>query len=395
MTTLPALPRVPRLCRHKASGQAVVRLDGKDYYCGPWRSRAAQAEYDRLIAIYLASGRRMVPLEGQVGSETVTQLVVAYFEHVQVHHRRTDGTVTSEVRNNEAALATVREFYGATTVDAFGPLALKAVRQAYIAKGLCRRSVNSHVGRVKRMFRWGVENERVPASVFHGLQAVRGLQAGRSEARETEPILPVSDAHVDEVVKRVSPQVGAIIRLMQLTGARVGEVVVMRTGDLDRSGVVWEYRPSSHKMQYRGRERIIPLGPRAQEVLRPFLRAAPEACLFSPAEAEAARHAEQRAQRQSPMTPSQRARRKRSPEWAAGHQYGTDVIRRAIARACEDAQIPTWSPHQLRHAAATRLRKEFGIEAAQLVLGHDSAVVTAIYAERDHARAAEIMGKVG
>ena len=46
---------------------------------------------------------------------------------------------------------------------------------------------------------------------------------------------------------------------MQLTGMRVGEVVTMRTGDLDMTGKVWDYRPPTHKMAYKGRERIIPL----------------------------------------------------------------------------------------------------------------------------------------
>ena len=396
MSTITPPARVPRLCRHKASGQAVVRLDGRDFYCGPWRSRAAQAEYDRLIAIFLASGRRMPPPDGSPLVLTITQLELDYFEHVKVHHRRADGSQTSEVRNNKMALRTLRRLYGRTQADAFGPLALKALRQDFISQGLSRTTVNSHIGRIKRMFRWAVENERVSPTVLQGLLAVRGLQRGRSEAKETDPVQPVSDAHVEAVLPRLSPQVAAVVRLMHLTGMRVGEAIAVRTGDLDMTGPVWEYKPSDHKMTYKGRERIIPLGPRAQAVIRPYLRAAPEAFIFCPAEAEAARNAERRANRQSPMTPSQAARkRKRNPEWKPGHSYAADVIRRAISRACEDAKIPTWSPHQLRHSAATRLRKEFGIEAAQLVLGHESAAITLVYAERDKARAAEIMQKVG
>ena len=54
-----------------------------------------------------------------------------------------------------------------------------------------------------------------------------------------------------------------------------------------------------------------------------------------------------------------------------------------------------WSPNQLRHNAATYLRKQFGIEAARVVLGHSSAAVTEVYAELDLAKAADIMAKVG
>ena len=55
-----------------------------------------------------------------------------------------------------------------------------------------------------------------------------------------------------------------------------------------------------------------------------------------------------------------------------------------------------WHPHQLRHTAATEIRRAFGLEAAQLALGHSSTQVTeAVYAEREHGKAAEIMRQVG
>jgi integrase len=54
-----------------------------------------------------------------------------------------------------------------------------------------------------------------------------------------------------------------------------------------------------------------------------------------------------------------------------------------------------WHPHQLRHNAATRLRREFGIEAARVILGHRSAGITEIYAEADMEKGKKIMGEVG
>jgi site-specific recombinase XerC len=42
-----------------------------------------------------------------------------------------------------------------------------------------------------------------------------------------------------------------------------------------------------------------------------------------------------------------------------------------------------WAPNRLRHSAATEIRKNFGLEAAQVILGHSAADVTQIYAERD------------
>ena len=54
-----------------------------------------------------------------------------------------------------------------------------------------------------------------------------------------------------------------------------------------------------------------------------------------------------------------------------------------------------WHPHQLRHNAATFLRKEFGLETARIILGHRSAAITEVYAEQDQQKAMEAMVKVG
>ena len=49
---MPRLTRsVPKYQRHKASGQAVVTIEGRDHYLGPWPS---MLEYDRLIGQWLA-----------------------------------------------------------------------------------------------------------------------------------------------------------------------------------------------------------------------------------------------------------------------------------------------------------------------------------------------------
>jgi site-specific recombinase XerC len=57
--------------------------------------------------------------------------------------------------------------------------------------------------------------------------------------------------------------------------------------------------------------------------------------------------------------------------------------------------VPVWSPNQLRHNAATRIRAEFGIEAARVILGHASVATSEIYAEADKDKAKQIIGKLG
>ena len=67
----------------------------------------------------------------------------------------------------------------------------------------------------------------------------------------------------------------------------------------------------------------------------------------------------------------------------------------AIKTACRKAGIEPWRPNQLRHAAATRIRRQYGLEAAQVVLGHSTASTTEIYAERNIGLACDIALKLG
>ena len=88
-------------------------------------------------------------------------------------------------------------------------------------------------------------------------------------------------------------------------------------------------------------------------------------------------------------------RPKANPKRAPKEFYTKDSYRYAIRRACLRVGVPPWHPHQLRHTAATRFRKDYSLEVAQVLLGHRRADVTQVYAERDQAKAREIMAKSG
>jgi hypothetical protein len=87
-----------------------------------------------------------------------------------------------------------------------------------------RNYVNDCIGRLKRLFRWAVENELVPPSAYHGLQAVPGLRRGRTEARETAPVKPVPAAFYAAVLSKVGREVRALRLYAQgLTLAQVAQ----------------------------------------------------------------------------------------------------------------------------------------------------------------------------
>ena len=86
---------------------------------------------------------------------------------------------------------------------------------------------------------------------------------------------------------------------------------------------------------------------------------------------------------------------KRKPKRKPGTKYTTSSYRRAIHRACDKAGIDRWSPNRMRHTAATEIRSKFGLEAAQVILGHSQANVTQVYAERDLAKGIEVAKRIG
>jgi integrase len=433
--------RIPTYRLHKQSGQAVVTLpDGsggrRDVLLGKYDTPESRAEYARVLAAWEANGRRLPQTVSQAAL-TVNEVILAYWEHAQQYYRHPDGTPTSEADNIRLALRPLRQLYGHTAAAEFDGLALEAVRQQMIRGGRCRNRVNKDAARIKRLFRWAAAKKLVPLSAYQSLQTVEGLRAGRSEARETAPVKPASEAVVDATLLHMRPQVGAMVRLQLLTGMRPGEVVVMRGMDLEMTGKVWAYRPGSdqgphgkHKTAHRGRARVILIGPRAQEVLRPWLRLSLQEYLFQPREAMQQYRAELRRDRKTPLTPSQKRRRpKRKPRRRPGDRYRVGSYDHAVMNACDAAFPPPeplarrpdetkkgrlarigaegwaevkrwrkahrWHPHQLRHNAGTLLRKEYGIEVAKIILGHATLSATQVYAERDLEKAREIVSKIG
>lgn len=385
---------VPSYRHHKPSGKAVVTLNGRDFYLGQWQSAESKTEYDRRIAEWIANGR-MLPYEDQVSDLTIAELCIGFLRHAASYYAN-DGETTSEYTCLQEAIRPLHELYSLTAVKNFGPLSLKAVRQRMVDKGWCRQHINRQVNRLRRVFKWGVENEVISASVLHALKDVAPLKQGHTSAREAEPIKPVPDEHVDPVLSVVSRQVAAMIALQRLTGARPGEVIQMRPCDIDKSENVWIFRPSKHKTKYRGRNREIYLGPQAQKALAPFLDRAPDSFCFSPAEAEADRHAERRRNRKTPMTPSQQSRVPlKQPRRPKRDRFDVGAYRRAITYGIKKSGVPAWHPNQLRHSCATKTRKEHGLDAAQLILGHKACDITQVYADVDREKAIDIVSRCG
>jgi integrase len=183
------------------------------------------------------------------------------------------------------------------------------------------------------------------------------LQKGRSAAIEYADIEPVADDVVEQTLLHIKKQqVKDMIRVQRFLSGRPQDIHNMRSCDIDRSGEIWRYAPFTHKTKYRGKTRELPIGPKAQQILLPYLEQCKEQKNF--------------------VFP------RPSAKYYAAHYAN------AILVACKKAGVPPWTPNQLRHAGGTEVRNKFGLEYAQAVLGHSSAKITEIYAKSSFDKAA-------
>ena len=374
----------PKYAKHKASGKAVVRLNGTDIYLGPYGTKTSKLEYDRVIGEWLANGRMLPTKPDEYESITVAQLSAFYLRYAQSYYIK-NGKQTDEVPGIKAAIKYLNVSYSTTMVADFGPLSLEAVRDQIIAVGNSRSYINKTANRIRRMFKWGVAKELVPVHVHQALAALPGLKKGKTKAREADPVLPIDNAVVEATLEHAPKIIEDMVRFQQLTGCRPGEVRTLRPCEIDRTTddktdnapAVWQYRPESHKMEHKGRDRVILIGPKAQAILLPYLlRDESEVCFEKPTGGPFARwnYSEKINQACDKAFPA--------PEGTTGEDL----------KAWRKKH--RWAPNRLRHSRATDIRQKYGLEGSQAVLGHSNADVTQIYAERDMEKAAMIMAEV-
>ena len=401
---------IPKYGRHKASGKAVVYIGGKAVYLGTYDTKASRARYDAVVAEWLANQRRASVEPAEV---TVGELILAHFKWAKGYYRK-NGKPTSQVCLLKNTLRVLRRYYGHLPVAQFGAKKLAAFRDLLAKEPtrkktkdgttttLCRNEINRRVRCVRKMFNWGVEHELTQAEKVAALRLVTPLAAGRCPSvREGKVVLPVDLEIVEKTLPHLPPMVADMVQIQLATGARPTEVCIMRLTDIDTttSSDVWFYRPTAHKNDHKeGMDRVIALGRQCQLILNKYLEAEPEAFIFNPRQSESKRRAAVSSRRKTPSHVGNRPgdNRVRKPKRSPGDRYTDASYRRCIERACEKGKVPKWVPYQLRHAHATRIADQFGLEAASQVLGHaDTATTRKVYAKTALGAAAAVARALG
>jgi integrase len=387
---------LPGYLKHKTTGQAYCVICGHFFYLGKYGSKASRVEYERIIGEYLANGKKLPPTRSRT-EITIEELVIQFLEYAAGYYVQ-NGKQTLTVTHCRYALAPVIQHYGKNSVSEFGPLSLKFIREIMVKEQLARSTINSRIGIIKQMFRWGVENELVSSEIFQALLAVTGLKKGRSEAVEPEPVELIADEIIEKTLPFCPPIIADMIQIQRYGGLRPQDVINLRSCDIDRTNDIWKYVPHTHKTKHRGKERMLPIGPRTQRILEPYLiekAETPDAFLFSPADTVRLLRVEQRQNRKTKVQPSQICRKKSIPKRKPSEQYNHHSYRTAIHRACDKAGIERWSPNRIRHTTGTEVRDKYGLDYAQALLGHATAKTTEIYAQLSYEKAAKVAREIG
>ena len=345
---------------------------------------------------------------------TIAGLVQAYLTYARSYYLDSEGGSTGEPQHMKYATRPLIELFGPLELDLFGPLKLKEVRERMIDLGWSRKVINKRISQIKRLFKWAVSEQVVSPVLLQGLESVEGLRRGRTRAKEMPRVLPADERDIYAVLPFMPDVIADMVQIQLHTGMRPCELTIMRPCDIDQSGAIWHYQPYRHKMQHLedvNIKRIISIGPKAQKFIMPYLLRRADQYCFSPAESETKRRAVASANRKIPQSygNSPGTNKKDYPKRTPGDRYDTRgygrAVRRAISKTNRQRKEQTlkdgiefveikWTLYQLRHTAATKVRKEYGYESAGAALGHTNMSATAIYAERNQGLACKRRSKI-
>jgi integrase len=362
-----AFPLTPKGSKFATKDKAVAEVIARDIWTEALRAKAENKN---------------------IKCNRIFDLIQFYNQYAAEYYVYKDGTPTSQVALVNISLQYLNDFCGGEEPGFLGPLKLQEFRQSLIDKDLSRSYINTIISTVKRMYKRSASLELISETTYRALTTVDGLREGRSAAKEYEPVKPVEEKLIDRIIPYASRVVGAMMKLHLLTGMRSSELCTMRQCDIDVSDKeVWLYRPSQHKNLWRKKPRIIPIGPKGQETLKPFLSRPLDEYIFNPNEAMI-RIADGKIQRKGGKVKHSRYDRN---SYRRAIQYAIS----AYNKANPEKQISSFTPHQSRHTLATEIKRKMGIESASAITGDTIKVVDGVYAERNLELAKEVAKKFG
>ena len=170
--------RCPKYRLHKATGKAVVTFNGTDFYLGEHNSADSHLLYQDLCRQYLTSGGN-TPVRAERPVVTVSQLGKLF----QIHAAKIYADSPNEKQRFAKLADILDDMYGDTPANAFGPRALRDVRDHLVTIGNSREYINRQIRCIVRIFKWGVSEEWIEHKTFAKLETLETLRKGQTSAK--------------------------------------------------------------------------------------------------------------------------------------------------------------------------------------------------------------------
>src|SRR5690606_20629907 len=135
----------------------------RDFYCGEWGTPECRQRYAELIFEWQATRRWPLAQPTTNRELTVIELVQRYWRGAKAYY--SDGEATT-IRT---AWLVLIEQAGQLPAASIGPVKMRAVREAMIAKGWNRGHINKQMHRLGAIFKWAASNELLPVTVYQSI----------------------------------------------------------------------------------------------------------------------------------------------------------------------------------------------------------------------------------
>ncbi|HFD87381.1 MAG TPA: hypothetical protein ENJ35_06875 [Gammaproteobacteria bacterium] len=368
---------VPKLRIYEKNGhkyaEARIPAQGiwKHEHLGRYEAGETEKRFAQIVELWRLSGKNWPPETAPVRSRskiklkrgiTLGDLSVAFFADVYEQGNYNRGTIDLarmaiaalkpwiRVRADQWGMAGFHEYRTAIR-QAKRRTDRKAGHPEIGGKekdhGYSQRTLNGMMAVIRRMYRWGMQHDCVHPDAAFQIMQVPGFST--TETRPTKQKKAISREWINKVLAVCSDDLHDLIMTHLLVGARPNEILIMRPIDIDTSGGAWLYTPQHHKLSYRGKQRVIAIGPQAQEILNRRMPRSMEALIF-------------------PMWPNSTNR--------------TAAYRQAVKRVCRRAGLPEehwFTPYDLRHTYASELARDTPTTTLAAAMGHHKITTTQQY----------------
>ena len=442
--------RVRKPGREVAGGRQYLRVTCEDgpVRLGRWGAEEAEARYWHGVARWVATGceapftRSLFEIPEEAAAEddgtpptvdavegTIGDLADRYLEWFVSTRVREDRDYESTIRLHSTVLDRLVEFFTPksrgrgrwTPVSAIRSRTLHEFRDWLIAgyrtaageaeadrerrrasdagvepdpaklpQPRARSTVNAYTKALRRIIRWAYRQEIAGRDELDAVNTMDALRARQSQAREPRRRMPVPDEILLATCEHLPETYAVMAKIQRLSGVRPGEIIALTADQVDTTPDAsgnWTVTQVEHKTDYAegGEPRVWWLNEEAQELIRDrLIRCRPGDRVFTSRDAHRDRLRAAGADRDL-----SEAELRKFPDFIP-----EDAYRKAVARACEAAGVPKWTPHQLRHTAATTIRASSTADEAQAALGHGDLRTTERYARVDRAKGSRAIASV-